>query len=205
MPLIRAMRENRNQAVIEKGERPRFSWGPGIAGKRTPDRVLLPEASRVPFRRLIDLLRGDPSTTEIRRFEGPVVYRFDWTTWTLRSPEGGIRFQLQGRWIRDWSGSAVHEWDGLYLRRSGEGTLYEVRTETIRGPARKGGRLAMATVAPVSFGCPERAGTVIRSFGGPSLYEWDPPRLLRFQGEALYEFEDPIPLGLAIMIAEGWA
>ena len=99
----------------------------------------------------------------------------------------------------------MHEWDGLYLRTADDGALYEVCEETARGPAREGGRIVIRTVAPLRFGQPDGLTTVIRRFEGPPLYEWDPPHLLRHQGEALYEFDDPIPLGLAILIAEGGA
>ena len=203
LPLVRAIGQYRNEPVIERGERPRFSWGQGLVGKRKPDRVIRPAANGVPFSRLIDLLNGTLSITEIRRVGRPVEFLFDWATSSLRDTEGKVRRRVDGRWIRDPGGSATEEWDGVNLKIPGGASHYELRTEMVRGPGRIGGRIVIGTIAPLSFGHPLGLTTIIRHFDGPPVFEWKPPCLHRYQGEALYEFTDPIPLGLAILIAEG--
>ncbi|MFW6106724.1 MAG: hypothetical protein ACOC8H_01040 [bacterium] len=56
-PLRQLLREHCNEPVIERGERPRFSWSKGLVGERTPDRIIKPKIEGVSVTTLIRELK----------------------------------------------------------------------------------------------------------------------------------------------------
>ena len=56
-PLAEAIRDNPNEAVIEKGKRPKFSWSKGLEGETTPDKVIKAKVEAVTLAQLIKELK----------------------------------------------------------------------------------------------------------------------------------------------------
>lgn len=68
---VAARQRNPNRLEVVPGERPRFDWGAGVVGERSPDRVLRAPVDALPFAVLVDVLRGEspvgtPGATEGR-------------------------------------------------------------------------------------------------------------------------------------------
>lgn len=57
LPMLESIKKYPNVDIIEKGERPKFSWSQGIVGKETPDVIIKPKVEGIPFEELIRVLK----------------------------------------------------------------------------------------------------------------------------------------------------
>ena len=57
-PVYEKMKEYKNEAIIEKGQEPIFSWSQGVVGEHTPDRIIKPKISGISLKDLIEILKS---------------------------------------------------------------------------------------------------------------------------------------------------
>jgi len=52
------LKEYKNEAIIEKGQEPIFSWSKGVVGEYTPDRIIKPKIAGIALKDLIEILKS---------------------------------------------------------------------------------------------------------------------------------------------------
>lgn len=226
-PLVEAMEARPNRAEIEPGERPRFSWKHGLAGARTPDRVVRPAVEPVPFAPLIDILRGGPGAVTVRDAEDRPCFRVDWQTRTLRAidrspdatpdiasspdrdnPGTGAKaflFTQEGRHLRNSAGAIPYDWDSRNLRGPDGRVLHELTRKPWGAIPKRDRTPTIRAIAPLAIGPTPKYHTWVQEWDGDPVARLDDNAILDRAGETLYRFDHPIPTAFAVLLATGLA
>jgi hypothetical protein len=161
---------------------------------RTPDRVIQPKVDAAPFAAVVDILRGGPGRVAVRRPDGELVYWFDWVDQALRTPDGVLRLRLTDGRAVDGSGALVWTWDSLYLRRPDGDIELEVGAERVDG--------GVPPLTAALWGSSDVAWrTVVGPFDGVPELEVRHSAVCDRNGTPIVEFDDEIPLPVAVWVA----
>jgi hypothetical protein len=202
-PLVAELAEHGNEREVEPGLRPRFSWGKGLVGIRTPDRVIRPKVDPAPLLAVIDVLRGGPGRVAVRWPGGDVAYCFDWADRALRTSDGAVVLRLADERVLDGAGALVWTWDSLHLRRADGSIEYELTQRTADLPRGGRARLTDANVAALWGGGTREAGwrIFLGPFDGAAEYEIRSLGVGDAHGAPLVEHDAEIPIPIALWAA----
>jgi hypothetical protein len=195
-PLVEAISQRQNEPEVEKGLRPRFDWGQGLVGIRTPDRVIRPRVDAVPLAAVTDILQDGPGRVPIRWPDGEVAFTFDWADQVLREPGGAEVLRLQAEAVCDAAGAVVRRWDSQYLRHPDGEIDVEVKRERAS---------ADRPDAPTLLGWRRTSGrwrTVAGPFDGAPLYEIRSSGIGPYGGTPILTFDDDIPVPIGLVLVE---